>query len=70
MICSVWTLLKVFHSGDMALYLPATKKNTPVVLDTITNDLHSLPQMFEHKFRTNENHVHKEKFIGGGLRLV
>ena len=42
-ICIVWTSLKTFHSGDMALFAchndqrlrSFSTKNTPIVLDTI-----------------------------------
>ena len=44
-ICIVWTLLKTFHSGDMVTFAcnddqglgSFSTKNTPMVLDTITN---------------------------------
>ena len=46
-ICIVWTSLKMFCSGDMALFAchndrrlsSSSTKNTPMVLDTITNGL-------------------------------
>ena len=46
-ICIVWTLLKMFHLGDMVLFTchddqrlgSFSTKNTPIVLDMITNDI-------------------------------
>ena len=46
-ICIVWTSLKTFHSGDMVLFAchydrrlcSFSTKKTPMVLDTITNDI-------------------------------
>ena len=46
-ICIVWTSLKMFRSGDIALlachndqrFSSFSTRNTPVVLDTVTNGI-------------------------------
>ena len=46
-ICIMWTLLKTFHSGDMAIFSchddwrlgSFSTKNTPMVLNTIRNGI-------------------------------